>query len=484
MEADMTEDDKRQSTVRRGDVLTLEVEKAAFEGKAIARVDGFVVFVEGAVPGDIVEAEVFRKKKQFAEARLVRVIEASPWRVAPECSHFGVCGGCSWQHMSYERQCAWKREHVADAFVRIGGVTDAVVRPTVPVDEPFWYRNKMEYSFGEMRWLLPDELGVVQRDAELFAVGLHVPKRYDRILDIDACYLQSPESNAILRATREFFLARAIPAYSTRTHTGELRHLVIREGKRTGERMVFLLTSSERTDLFRDYAQLLRDGRFGVTTFVQGVSSHKSSAAIADHLIVHFGEGIIHERLGENAFRISPSSFFQTNTLQAERLYAAVADAAGLRSDDVVWDLYCGTGSIALHIARQVRHVVGVELNPAAIADAKKNAEDNKIHNTEFHCADIVRFLAPECSADVPSPDVIIVDPPRAGLHGNVVKALGQSKVERLVYVSCNPSTSARDCALLREYGYTVEEALPVDMFPHTWHIECVITLRREAAAS
>ncbi len=468
------------SPIRRGDILTLDVDKAAFEGKAIARLDGFVVFVEGAVPGDRVEAEVYRKKKQFAEARILRVLEPSPHRVTPRCSHFGVCGGCSWQHLDYERQCEWKRDHVKDAFERIGGFADPPIQDTIAAAEPFWYRNKMEYSFGEMRWLLPGELGVVERDAELFAVGLHIPKRYDRILSIDACYLESPESNLILNATREFFLSRGIPAYSTRTHTGELRNLVIREGKKTGERMVFLVTSTNNPGLFGEYAELLRTPEFGVSTFVQGVTSRKSSVAVAEEEIVWFGDGSIREQLGRNTFRISPTSFFQTNTLQAERLYATAEAAAELRSEDVVWDLYCGTGTIALFLARDVRHVVGVELNAAAIADAQKNAADNDITNVEFHCADIVDFLAPEKHAGVPSPDVIIVDPPRAGMHTKVVEAIGASQVERLVYVSCNPSTSARDCAMLREYGYEIEKLTPVDMFPHTWHIECVISLRRK----
>jgi 23S rRNA (uracil1939-C5)-methyltransferase len=474
----MTEDIQAIPTpIRRGDILLLDIEKAAFEGKAIARPDGFVVFVQGAVPGDRVEAEVYRKKQQFAEARLLRVVEASEQRVEPRCNHFGVCGGCSWQHLAYEQQCLWKRDHVRDAFERIGGFENPSVRDTLSASEPFWYRNKMEYSFGEMRWLLPDELGVVERDAELFALGLHVPKRYDRILDIRECF---PESNAILSATREFFLSRGIPAYSTRTHTGELRHLVIREGKNTGERMVFLVTSNEHTELYGAYAEMLKEERFSVSTLVQGVTSRKSSVAIAEKEITWFGNGSISERLGRNTFRISPTSFFQTNTLQAERLYATAEAAAGLRSADTVWDLYCGTGTISLFIARDVRHVVGVELNEAAIADARRNAADNGIGNVEFHCADIVDFLAPERSAGVPRPDVIIVDPPRAGMHTKVVEAIGASGVERLVYVSCNPSTSARDCAMLAECGYEVTEITPVDMFPHTWHIECVIALRRK----
>lgn len=473
-----TTNDSNSPSLRRGDTIRLTVDKAAFEGRAVGRHEGLVVFIDGAVPGDVVEAQVYRKKKQFAEARLERVLEASPERVQPPCTHFGVCGGCTWQHMRYETQCAWKREHVRDAFERLGGFSDLPVHDTLAVPEPFWYRNKMEYSFGEMRWLLPDELGTVDRDAELFALGLHVPKRYDRILHIEACHLESPESNAILQATRSFFLHHGIPAYSTRTHTGDLRHLVIREGKHTGERMVFLVCTQRNDALMEEYAAILRDPALGVSTFVQGVTQRKSSVAVAEEEIIRFGDGIIRERLGDNVYRISPTSFFQTNTLQAERLYDLAMAAAELRPDDVVWDLYCGTGSISLHIARHVRAVVGVELHPAAVADARRNAADNGIDNAEFHVADIVDFLDPVRQAATPWPDVIVVDPPRAGLHPRVAEAIGASAVQRLVYVSCNPATSARDCALLREHGYVVEQVTPVDMFPHTWHIECVIRLR------
>jgi 23S rRNA (uracil1939-C5)-methyltransferase len=465
--------------LQRGATVILDVEKAAFEGRCIAHFGELVVFVDDAVPGDRVSATVFKKKKQYAEARVEEVLVPSPHRVVPACAHFGVCGGCKWQHMHYDEQLRWKREHVVDAFERIGGLEGVAVRETLPAASPFWYRNKMEYSFGEMRWLLPDELGAVTRDAELFVLGLHVPKRYDRILHIDACHLESPESNLILNATRDFFTSRGIPAFSTRTQTGDLRHLVIREGKHTGERMVYLVTSRRMDEEMRDYAALLRDGEFGVSTLVQGVTQRRSTVAVGEEDIIRFGEGSIRERLGGNTFRISPTSFFQTNTLQAERLYALAEQAAALNADDVVWDLYCGTGTISLYIARDVRQVVGVELNESAIRDAEKNASANGLENTRFICADIVDFLAPGADRDVPAPDVIITDPPRAGMHTKVVDAIGKSGVGRLVYVSCNPATSARDCALLREHGYVIEHITPVDMFPHTYHIECVISLRK-----
>ena len=471
--------DNQKPAVKRGDTIELLVEKAAFEGRSIAHHDGMVVFVEGAVPGDRVRATVYRKKKKLAEARMDELLEASPDRVEPRCRHFGVCGGCKWQHLDYGQQLVWKREHVLDAYTRIGGFSDLRIEETLPAVSPFYYRNKMEFSFGENRWLLPEELGSFDRASERFALGLHVPKRYDRILHIEECWLESPESNAILNAPREFFLEKDFPAYSTRTHTGDLRHLVIREGKRTGDRMVFLVSTHSREDDIREYAELLKRPEFGVTTFVHGITKRKSMVAVAEEEVVYFGDGTIRESLRENTFRISPTSFFQTNTLQAERLYEKAEEYAELNGDEVVWDLYCGTGTISLFLASKAAEVVGVELNTAAVDDARKNARDNGIENVTFITSDIIDFLKPEGRGNMPEPDVIIIDPPRPGLHGKVVNSIGESGVRRVVYVSCNPATSARDCQLLAEYGYEIEEITPVDMFPHTYHIECVVKLRK-----
>lgn len=468
-------------TLRPGDIVTLTAEAAAFEGHAVARWNAFVVFVEGAVPGDTVTARVFKKKKQFAYARAVEILSPSPHRVDAACEHFGICGGCTWQSLDYGEQLRWKRQHVIDAFERIGGFPALQVRDTLASPDRYFYRNKMEYSFGEKRWRYHDELTLPEADEPLFALGLHVPGRFDKILHVNACHLQSPEGNRILEITRRFFLDEGVPAYSTRSHTGELRHLVIREGKRTGERMVFLVSTGELDALMPQYAEMLRsDAEASVSTFVHGTTARKSLVAIADRSTVHFGGGVIRERLGGNTFTISPSSFFQTNTLQAERLYQTAAEYAGFREEDSVWDLYCGAGTIALYVAPRVRSVIGVELNPDAIRDALANAEANGITNARFICADITGFLSRSSSDSVPSPDVLILDPPRAGLHPDVSAAVGKSGCGRVVYVSCNPSTCARDCAILASHGYRIDAITPVDMFPHTYHIECVVKLERD----
>ncbi len=466
--------------LKKGQDITLRIEQAAFEGRAVARVGGLVVFVDGAVPGDLVEAWITTKKKNFAEARVKRVLEASPERIDPACAHFGHCGGCSWQYLRYESQLAWKRRQVVDAFERIGGFAAVEVADTTPSPEMWFYRNKMEFSFGKTRWLLPEELGTVDRDDEPFALGLHVRGRFDRLMDIRECLLQSPDSNTILNATRAFFQERGIPVYDTDSQTGVLRYLVIREARNSGQRMVFLVTADTDAGLIGDYGSLLRDERFGVSTLVHGISRKKATIAVADEARVIFGDGIINDSLLGIRFEISPSSFFQTNTRQTERLFQAMFDTGLLRAEDSVWDLYCGTGAISLVVAPHVRQVTGVELNAEAVADARRNAERNGIGNAVFHAADCLRFIQ-DPPPGVHRPDVVVLDPPRAGLHPEAAARIAAMAVNRILYISCNPATCARDCRILADAGFTIHSIRPFDMFPMTWHIECLVELVREA---
>lgn len=437
------------------------------------------MFVQGAVPGDTIRAQVRKKKKNLAEANTIKILKKSPHRVDPECRHFGTCGGCKAQDFEYGEQLAWKRQVVADAFTRIGKFENVLVHETLPSPEVFYYRNKMEFSFGRHRWLFPDELGTVDREQEQFALGLHIPKRYDRILSIDDCRLQSPESTAILNASREYFLANDATVYSSDDGTGTLRHLVIREGKNTGQRMVFLVTFDDPPGLIEGFSELLQKEEFGVTTFIHGITKSRSTVAVAEKEKVYFGPGIIEETLGAFRFQISPTSFFQTNSYQAKQLYDVACDYAAFQPTDTVWDFYCGTGTITLYISDRVKSTLGVELNEYAIENARVNAKLNDVENAEFVSSDIAKFVRKGEAEKHPSPDVIIVDPPRPGLHPSVVEAIGNLGVERVVYVSCNPSSCARDCEMLSEYGYRIEEIQPVDMFPHTYHIECVVKLRK-----
>lgn len=470
---------QKDNIIIRDAILELEIEKAGFEGTSITRLEDFVIFVEGSVPGDRVRAQIMKKKKNYAEAKVLEIIKPSEYRVKPACNHFGVCGGCKWQHLDYTQQLYWKCEHVRDAFEKIGGFKNVVVHDVIPAENIFFYRNKMEFTFGEKRWRLQDELHQIDESENKFTLGMHVAARYDKILHIEECWLQSELSNKILAFTRKYFLEKNIPAYTTRTHTGDLRHLVIREAKITQETMVYLITTNTSDEVIYEYGALLQQNIPEVDTLIHGSTNRKAMVAQSDFDRILFGSGIIKERLGNCVFEISPSSFFQSNTLQAEKLYTAAKQYSDFIPTDVVWDLYCGIGTISLFIAPFVSSIIGVELNNNAVNDAIKNAKLNGMTNCTFVCDDIVRFVEHQIHDNSSSPDVIILDPPRAGLHPDVVKAIGQSPVKRVVYVSCNPTTSARDAKALAVFGFQILEIQPVDMFPHTYHIESVIKFGR-----
>ena len=476
----------QERPVKKGREYTLTAEAAAFEGGCVARYEGMAVFVTGCVPGDTVRALVTKTRKRHAEARTLEVLVPSPTRVTPPCSYFGTCGGCKWQNLAYGEQLRWKRQHVVDAFERIGGLEDVEVRPTIGNAEEYWYRNKMEYSFGDRRWLTDEEIASgadLNRD---FALGLHVPGRFDRVLDIDKCWLQSELSNRVRNATRRFALDNELSIYNTHTHTGLLRNLVIRQSRASGETMALLVSSDDATETIDRWARFIRVEFPEVTTIVQGINRKKAQIAFSEETRVLHGPGTITESVAGNEFTISPFSFFQTNSLQAERLYEQALDAASLGGGEVVWDLYCGAGTITLAAARRARQALGIELNAIAIDDARANASRNGITNAEFIAGDLKDVLeelkAAEAGADVPHhlvrPDVVITDPPRAGMHEDVVRRLLELAPERISYVSCNPTTQARDCAILAE-AYRVEYVQPVDMFPQTYHVETVARLVR-----
>jgi 23S rRNA (uracil1939-C5)-methyltransferase len=474
----------------RGEELELRVENFGSEGKSVARVDNFVVFVRGGIPGDTVRARLVRVSRKFAEAEITAVVIPSPLRVTPRCRFFGVCGGCTWQHLSYQGQLDFKRQQVADALERIGGFSGIPVLPTIGAEDVFFYRNKMEFSFGT-RWLTREEVedtrrsGMENESPDRFALGLHIPQRFDRVLDIDECYLQSPASTVIVNTVRAFCRERNLSIYSTTTHTGFLRNLVIREGKQTGELMVNLVTSEEHDPTLRALCSTLAREVPAITTIVNNITTRKSQVAVGEREIIYTGSGFITERIGRRTYRISANSFFQTNTVQAERLYDTVRRMAALRPGDVVFDLYSGTGTIALHVADDAAAVLGIEAVASAVEDARKNAAENRVNNCAFVLGDLKDRLVGDATVlrDGTAPDVILVDPPRAGMHPKVVEKILGMHPRRIVYVSCNPATQARDAKLLCEGGvYGADEAQPVDMFPHTTHVENV--LRLSAAGS
>jgi 23S rRNA (uracil1939-C5)-methyltransferase len=431
------------------------------------------VFVDRAVPGDRVIARVTRRKKSFAEARLVALVEASPDRVPPPCEYSGICGGCTWQFLRYERQLEYKRRHVAESLEHIGGIRGVTVHPTLPSARVFAYRNKMEFSFSERRWLLPEEMAAGGVDAGM-ALGLHVPGTFFKVLDIRACLLQPPLGNAFLNEMRAYVKHSGIPVYGLRSHQGFWRFLMLRHSVARNRWMVNVVTASADRAAVQPFADRLMARYPEVAGVVNNITAAKGGVAFGEEEIPLAGSPAITDRIGPFDFEISANSFFQTNSRGAERLYRTVKHYAGLSGRETVVDLYSGTGTIPIWIADRARSVTGIEIVESAVADAQANCRRNGVDNCRFLLGDIRRVLS-EMSA---APDVMIIDPPRAGMHPEVVAQVLAMAPERIVYVSCNPATLARDLALMKAV-YRPVEVQPVDLFPHTFHIESVTRLEK-----
>jgi 23S rRNA (uracil1939-C5)-methyltransferase len=467
--------------VQKGEEVTLTIDNLSGDGTTVARVDGMVFFVEKAVPGDTVKARVWKVKKNFVEARAIEIITPSVHRVEPKCKHFGVCGGCKWQDYAYEAQLISKQQLVANAFKRIGNFENPDVKPVIGCDTPYYYRNKMEFTFSNYRWLSDEEMKAEEEVQPGVALGLHVPQRWDKVVDLEECWLQSELSSAILNTVREVAKGWNLTVYSSDTQTGYLRHLVVRESKRTEEVMVNLVTSTHWPEGMEKLTALLLKHFPQITTIVNNVTARRSMVAFGEQERVYHGPGFITDKLGDYTFRISANSFFQTNTLQAEKLYDVAKRFAALHPTDIVYDLYSGTGTIAIYVSDAVERVIGIEVVESAIADAERNVETNHVSNCYFLQGDLKDRLIKDSSwlTDHPKPTVIIVDPPRSGMHAKVIEQIIKLSPQRVVYVSCNPSTQARDAALLVKGGYILEMIQPVDMFPHTDHIEAVALFNR-----
>jgi 23S rRNA (uracil1939-C5)-methyltransferase len=421
---------------------------------------------------------VTRSRSSHGEARVLELLEPSPDRVGAPCADFGSCGGCAYQTLDYPAQLRQKRDLVRDPLQRIGGLESLEVAPCLPSPDIWNYRNKMEFSFARRRWLRPEELNTGV-DGDLgAALGLHVPRVFDKVIEIGECHIQDPRANAVLEATRTFARASNLPAYDTRSRQGYWRFLVIRTGRQTGEIMINLVTAFPQADVAAAWAAMIREQLPDVDSLLNGIAPRPASAVILDEIHLLHGREHILERLGDLHFEISPSAFFQPNTRAAELLYLEVEKRTGDLQGKVLFDLYCGTGTIALFLARSAAKVVGLELSEAAIANARQNAARNQIYNAAFTAGDVRGTLANAVRRHG-VPDVVVLDPPRAGNHPKFLQALIELAPPRIVHVSCNPSTLARDLALLVAAGYTPEEAQPVDLFPHTPHVETVIALRR-----
>ena len=458
-------------TLRKKDIIELEIEKIAYGGRGIGRADGFVVFVRGAIPGDRITARVYKKKKDYAEAYLIDLLERSPDRVAPACPYSGYCGGCQLQNVRYAAQLSYKREHIKEALERIGGLENIRVHNVIPSDDQFGYRNKMEFSFSDRRWLLPDELGT--RDTEdNFALGLHIPGAFQKVLDIDACLLQKEGGNNILREVKKFARHSGIPVYNLKTHIGIWRFLTIRYSRALARYMVNIVTSEDVSGSISPLIDTL-DRRFkDVVTVVNNITIKKAAVAVGEKQIVLKGDGHIEDKIGPFTFQISANSFFQTNTRAAEKLYQKAAEFADLKGNETVLDLYSGTGTLPVFLSGRSKEITGMEISTSAILDAQKNCRANGVDNCRFVLGDIREQL----SSMTVAPDVIIIDPPRAGMHQDVLNQVLTLSAKTIVYISCNPATLARDIGMMAQ-AYEVVEIQPVDMFPHTYHVEAVAKL-------
>lgn len=458
-------------------VENVEITGVAAEGKSIARVDDMVVFIPYGAPGDVVNIKLDKKKRSYAEAHIVDMVKPSPDRVTPACEHFGVCGGCKWQHIPYESQLRYKRDQVVDALTRIAKVEIPEVNPTLGSKETFCYRNKLEYTFSCKCWITFEDLRSGREIANRNALGFHIPGAFDKVLDIKKCWLQDDLSNRIRLFVRQYALAKGYEFYDIKAQQGLMRTLMVRIAS-TGEVMLIVVFARPEQEKIDDLMGAIA-AEFPEITSLLYVVNQKVNDTIADQEVITYrGRDYINEKMEGLQFRIGPKSFYQTNSLQAYELYKVARRMACLKPDDLVYDLYTGTGTIANFVARQVKKVVGIEYVPEAIADAKLNSEVNGIDNTIFFAGDMKDVLTDGFIAEHGRPDVMIIDPPRAGMHEDVVNVILNARPERIVYVSCNPATQARDLALMDSL-YRVEEVQPVDMFPHTHHVENVVRMTR-----
>ena len=450
----------------------------AAEGKSIARIDGYVVFVPFVVPGDVVDLQVTRKKHSFMEAKAVKFYEKSPHRVVPFCPHFGVCGGCKWQTLDYSKQLEYKQQQVVDALERIGKVTIPEVRPILGAANIQEYRNKLEFSFSNKRWLTEEEIAQSVTYDNMNGVGFHIPGAFDKVLDIQECHLMDNLQNRVRNQLREYAYAHQLTFFDLRAQTGLLRDIIFRTSN-SGEVMLviqFHIESEQEKQQAQDVLQFLEQS-FPELTTILWVNNLKCNDTIGDLDIQVFkGKGYVYELMEDLKFKVGPKSFYQTNNEQAYKLYKTVRDFCQLKGDELVYDLYTGTGTIANFVARQCREVIGIEYVPEAIEDAHINAELNNIHNAKFFAGDMKDVLNEDFIQKYGRPDVLITDPPRVGMHKDVVDVILATSPQRIVYVSCNPSTQARDVQLLSS-RYDIIMIQPVDMFPHTQHIENVLLM-------
>jgi 23S rRNA (uracil1939-C5)-methyltransferase len=462
--------------VKRREELNITIENVAFGGKGICRINDYVIFVPNTLPQDEVKIRITKRKTGYAEGRLLEIVKPSPIRQKAPCKYFDWCGGCTWQNVSYEQQLEFKWNHVKESIQHIAGIKDIAVPKPIVSENKWAYRNKMEFSFADKRWLLPHELGNMDI-GKSFALGLHVPDTFDKIISIDACLLQSDTANEILKYIQNYCKENNLQPYGLRSHEGLLRFLVIRESSFSGDIMVNIVTTYNDSNTLKKLATEISRKFSQVKSVINTINDRKAQIAFGEEEIVLYCDAFITDKLFNKFYKISANSFFQTNTLQAEKLYEIVLEYAALNNQDIVWDLYCGTGTITLLLAEKAKYVYGFELVERAVLDARKNVKEYGIQNVEFILGDILN----EKLNVKEKATIIVVDPPRSGLHPKVSEFLNKSNAKKIVYVSCNPTTMARDMKIIKQ-NYNLTKIQPIDMFPQTYHIESVVLLEKKNA--
>ena len=456
-------------------IENIEILNTASKGKSVAKHNGRVIFVKGGVPGDICDITVFKRRKKFWEAKIEKIIKKSRYRIKPKCTHFGTCGGCKWQNMHYEAQLEFKQNQVLDNFSKIGGVTIEKFNDILGSDKIYNYRNKMEFTFSNKRWLKEDEIKNDENIIDKNALGFHVPGMFDKVIDLKKCFLQENPSNKIRNSVKEFALENNLSFFDIRNQKGLLRNLMIRNTN-IGELMVlvqFYYEDKKKIDLLMNF---IKESFKEITSLLYTVNEKANNTIYDQKIMCFYGRKYITEKIGDLSFKIGPKSFFQTNSDQAEVLYKSAKKLADITKNDTVYDLYTGTGTIAQFIASNAKKVIGIDSVPEAIEAANLSAIDNNISNCMFFAGDMKNMFSDNFIQKNGKPDIIITDPPRDGMHKKVIEQLLKIMCRRIVYISCNPATQARDIALLKE-KYEISNMQTVDMFPHTHHVENILVL-------
>lgn len=465
---------------RTGQIYTdVEITNVAAEGKAIAKIDNIVVFVKGVVPGDVVDIQITHRSRNFREAKPIAFKKYSENRATPQCKHFGICGGCVWQTLPYPLQLKYKQQQVEDAFAHIAKIPIPEVSAILPSEKTYFYRNKLEFTFASCRWLTENEMEVPDSEKQLQGLGFHIPGRFDKVLDINECLLQDDPSNAIRLAAKQYAIDNGLEFFNLKSQVGFLRNILIRTSL-SGEVMVIMVFNAGDQQQREKMMDFLCEKFPQITSMIYIINTKRNSDYSDLEAVCYRGKDHIIELLGDLKFKVQAKSFYQTNSLQALRLYTVAKDFAALTGNETVYDLYTGTGTIANFVARNAKKVIGIEYIAEAIEDAKVNSQINGINNTVFYAGDMKDVLTKDFIAQNGAPDVMIIDPPRAGMHPDVVNTILAAAPEKIVYVSCNPATQARDAAMLHAL-YDVEKIQPVDMFPQTHHVENVILMKKRS---